>query len=551
MLSEIGRYKITEEVGRGGMAAVYLAHDPLFDREVAIKVLSVAMSNDPGFRARFEREAKAIASLDHPAVVTVHDYGEDSGRLYLVMRRMAGGTLADRLKNGPLPTEEVARIVRRIGGALDLAHQRGIIHRDLKPGNILFDQYGDAYLSDFGIVRLTEGHTALTTENVIIGTPGYMSPEQIQGAEIDSRSDIYALGVLVFEMLTGRKPFAGDTAAMIMVKQMTEAVPNLSEVKPDLPPSYDLVIKRSLAKQPDERPATAGEVADLLAQAIELAKQTHAMLTEVRNTVGATTVMAAAPKQKSRRWLFVGGLVAGIIGLLILVGGFIYFNSLRERPEAVVVVTATTDSTATVIRTDTPVPPTIIVEQLIDRQTETATSTQLRPTLLPTDTPEPSLTPTETVQPTVTLQPTATQTATATRQPTAVPATNVKNWVVAFEYRFPAGFWAVGDRSYTLAITCPNVEGGIGPASWTRSFAVNDGAPILPDAVYFRLAGPESRPLGGDPIREIHPNQTTIALIWLTEMSEADVRLATTDCVATVNWEGGSASLIAQVPFQQ
>lgn len=264
---KIGRYAISSELGRGGMAAVYRAYDPHFERDVAVKILPSEYLHDPDFRARFEREAKTIAALEHPAVVPVYDFGEEDGRLFLVMRLMTGGSLAARLQNGPLPVEETARILTRISSALDVAHGQGIIHRDLKPGNILFDQYGEAYLSDFGIARLSEAQGTLTGSKAALGTPGYMSPEQIQGEQVDARADIYALGVILFEMLTGKRPFAAESPAMILVKQMTESAPLIREVKPDLPPSYDEVVSRTMAMEPEDRPDTAGEVAKLLAAA--------------------------------------------------------------------------------------------------------------------------------------------------------------------------------------------------------------------------------------------------------------------------------------------
>ncbi len=276
----IGRYEIRSELGRGGMAAVYRAYDPHFEREVAIKVLPSEFLHDPGFRARFEREAKTIAALEHPAVVPVYDFGEEDGRLYLVMRLMAGGTLSSRLQDGAMPVEEVSQIMVRIGSALDVAHAQGIVHRDLKPGNILFDQYGEAYLSDFGIARLNQAQATLTGSKAALGTPGYMSPEQIQGERVDARSDIYALGVIIFEMLTGERPFAAESPAMVLVKQMTEPVPHIREVKPDLPPSYDDVVARTLAKEPEDRPATAGEVASLLAAAALASAETAQKMTE-------------------------------------------------------------------------------------------------------------------------------------------------------------------------------------------------------------------------------------------------------------------------------
>jgi len=195
------------ELGRGGMATVYHAYDPSFERDVAIKVLPAAFLHDPQFRTRFEREAKMIALLEHPAIVPVYDFGEQDEQPYIVMRYMAGGSLADHLMKGAVPLDETARIIARLAPALDAAHARGIIHRDLKPGNVLFDQYGNAFLSDFGIARLTQSAATTITGEAIVGTPAYMSPEQVQGTKaIDGRADIYAMGVLIYQMLTGQAP---------------------------------------------------------------------------------------------------------------------------------------------------------------------------------------------------------------------------------------------------------------------------------------------------------------------------------------------------------
>jgi serine/threonine-protein kinase len=203
---KIGRYEIKNELGRGGMATVYHAHDPHFKRDVALKVLPREFLHDPTFRARFEREAQTIAQLEHPAIVPVYDFGEETGQPYIVMRYMSGGSLADRLRRESLATSEAARIVTRLAPALDEAHSQGIVHRDLKPANILFDQRGDPYISDFGIAKLSQD-SATFTGSAIVGTPAYMSPEQARGEkDLDGRSDIYALGVILFEMLTGKRP---------------------------------------------------------------------------------------------------------------------------------------------------------------------------------------------------------------------------------------------------------------------------------------------------------------------------------------------------------
>ena len=181
MQERIGRYILKAELGRGGMSTVYLAHDPHFRRDVAVKLLSRAYLHDPTFRARFEREARVIAALEHPAIVPVYDFGQGDNQPYIVMRYMAGGSLAQRLHDGPLSLQEAAAILSRVAPALDRAHQQGMVHRDIKPDNILFDQDGAAYLTDFGIVRLASQSTSTLTGDSIVGTPAYMSPEQARG----------------------------------------------------------------------------------------------------------------------------------------------------------------------------------------------------------------------------------------------------------------------------------------------------------------------------------------------------------------------------------
>ena len=283
----IGRYQIIEDIGRGGMATVYRAFDPRFKRDVAVKVMTQDLLEDPTLRARFEREAQTIANLEHPAIVPVYDFGEEDGRPYLVMRLMTGGTLSDRLEQGPVGIEGTIKILRRIGSALERAHQNGIIHRDLKPSNVMFDDYGDAYLADFGIARLTESTVTLTGDSVI-GTPAYMSPEQIHGDKaIDGRSDIYALGVICFEMLTGRRPYEDKTPTKVMMKHIIDPVPDIRQANPDLPEGVEEVIHRTMAKEPDERYTTATELTATLETLASLSATTTA------EKVDAATVAAS------------------------------------------------------------------------------------------------------------------------------------------------------------------------------------------------------------------------------------------------------------------
>ncbi|MCB8966547.1 MAG: serine/threonine-protein kinase [Chloroflexota bacterium] len=266
---KIGRYLLEKEIGRGGMGAVYLGYDPRVERNVAVKILPREFLHDPMFQARFEREAKTIAALDHPAVVPIHDYGREEGQPYLVMRYMSGGTLTDRLRVSSLSMTEILQVLKRIGPALDEAHKLGIFHRDIKPSNILFDKYGHAYLSDFGMVRLDKSTSELTGSHAAVGTPGYMSPEQIRGVEVDSRSDIYGLGILLFEMMVGKRPYTADTPAMIIVKQMTDPIPRIRDINPNFPREYDIIIRRLMSRKPADRPRTAAETIDLLTIATE------------------------------------------------------------------------------------------------------------------------------------------------------------------------------------------------------------------------------------------------------------------------------------------
>ncbi|HLF74703.1 MAG TPA: protein kinase [Anaerolineales bacterium] len=263
----IGRYEVLQELGQGGMAMVYLALDPYMKRRVAVKVLPRQFTFDPQFRTRFQREAEVIATLEHAYIVPVHDFGEEDDQPFIVMRYMSGGTLADRLSTGPLPIPEIATLIEHIGSSVDYAHSLGIIHRDIKPGNILFDARGNPCLSDFGIAKIAEA-TAAFTGTGIIGTPAYMSPEQAQGEKnLDGRCDVYSLGVVLFQALTGDLPFKADTPMGVAVAHITEPVPSLLERRPDLPAAFETVIRKSLEKNPAKRYQTAGELAQALQQA--------------------------------------------------------------------------------------------------------------------------------------------------------------------------------------------------------------------------------------------------------------------------------------------
>ncbi len=262
----IGRYEIRGELGRGGMATVYLAYDPVLEREVALKVLPTYFAHEPEFSARFATEAKTVAALEHNAIVSMYDYGEDGEWPYFVMQIMKGGSLKEKIEQGTLSVAEAAAILKRVGSALDRAHSRNLIHRDLKPGNIMFDEDDDAYLTDFGIVKLAEGSENFTQTGNTLGTPAYMSPEQARGVEvIDARSDIYALGVILYEMLTGDVPYKSETTIGQAMMHIMEPVPQILEAKADLPEAIQAVIDKAMAKKREERYETAGALAKAVA----------------------------------------------------------------------------------------------------------------------------------------------------------------------------------------------------------------------------------------------------------------------------------------------
>ena len=296
MLPEsIGRYLIREELGRGGMATVYRAFDPRFKRDVAIKLLPRQFLHDPTFRTRFEREAQTIAALEHPAIVPVYDFGEDDELPYLVMRLMTGGTLAERLHMGAMPLAQIAPIFAWLAPALDEAHRHNIIHRDLKPSNILFDQWEKPYLSDFGIVKLVEGSEGtLTSTSTALGTPAYMSPEQVLGeGKLDSRSDIYAFGIILFELLTGKKPYVADTPMGQALKHVTDTIPHLHKFNPSLLPECQIIITKAMAKDREKRYQTGVELAAALLDLAGITPSSGVMVwSQVKTPVSPLPIIA-------------------------------------------------------------------------------------------------------------------------------------------------------------------------------------------------------------------------------------------------------------------
>ncbi len=276
--TRLGPYEILAPLGAGGMGEVYRARDTRLERSVAIKVLPAELARNPEFRQRFEREAKVISSLNHPHICSLFDIGQQEGVDYLVMEHLEGETLAERLRRGPLPTAEALRVGIAIADALERAHRQGVVHRDLKPGNVMLSKSGEK-LMDFGLAKVrtcAPGHVVagggpqqsglptarqdLTERGTVLGTFQYMAPEQLEGNEADARTDIFALGTVIYEMATGRKAFGGKSQASLIAAILSGDPPPMTALQPLTPPALERLVRGCLAKDPDERWQSAGDV---------------------------------------------------------------------------------------------------------------------------------------------------------------------------------------------------------------------------------------------------------------------------------------------------
>ncbi|MDX1614063.1 MAG: protein kinase [Candidatus Promineifilaceae bacterium] len=273
--TRLGQYEITEEVGQGGMAAVYRAYHSSMQRYVAIKIIRRSILGDRTIRERFTREARLIARLEHPHLLPVHDFAADHDPPYIVMRFLEGGTLKQVIEAGGMPQGEMLYMLRQIGSALDYAHRRSVVHRDLKPSNIMVDTEGNAFVADFGIARVVDPSVEqLTVTGAVVGTPAYMAPEQIQDQEnIDHRADLYALGVIVYEMLSGQHPFERESPIKILMAHLSERAPDIRAVKPTLPEGIGGVMQRALAKEPEQRFQTAEALVNAVSEALRINAQ--------------------------------------------------------------------------------------------------------------------------------------------------------------------------------------------------------------------------------------------------------------------------------------
>jgi serine/threonine protein kinase len=452
-----GRYEIEELLGQGGMSAVYKAMDPNLKRIVAVKMIHAHLSNDPGFVMRFEEEAAAVAKLRHPNIVQVYDFNHDDGTYYMVLEFVPGETLQDYLKRlnkdgRYLPTKQAIQFAANVSDAIDYAHQRGLIHRDIKPANVMINVQGEAILMDFGIAKIIGGQKHTAT-GAVVGTAMYMSPEQIKGEQPDRRTDIYSLGVTLFEMVSGHPPFEADSAMTLMMMHVNDPVPDLRRINPEVPDGLVGIINKALAKNPDERYQTAAQMATALRNlqaSLEAGVSTRltppeatfiegspvGSLTdgatmiepaggdvippegtlieptptpmeppiESASRIGSTStgqsrvrpepagrVTEAPPSQKRTLPLpLIGGGIIVVLGLICLIGGYFAYNQFLGGGLGGAASKATnTVSAVAMVETTQP--------------SEVLTPTETPTLAPPTNTPPPTETPTQTLTPTATV----------------------------------------------------------------------------------------------------------------------------------------------------
>ncbi|HSJ52431.1 MAG TPA: serine/threonine-protein kinase, partial [Anaerolineae bacterium] len=333
---QFGPYKITEKLGEGGMAVVYKGYQPSLNRNVAIKVLRQELAQDEEFVTRFRREALAVADLNHPNILHVYDAGFVQGMYYIVMAYVDGGSLKEMVLQGALDPEYAISVACQVAEALHHAHERGIVHRDVKPNNILISRDGRPLLSDFGIAKALHESAGLTRTGMSIGTPEYMAPEQIQGQKVDARTDIYALGIVLYEMLAGWAPFSSTTPVAALFKQVNEAPPPLRQANINIPAWLEAVVTRALCKSPHDRYQQASEFAEALRQ-----RQAPERTTAPART--ATPIRVPKPKQEGHgKGVLVPVLIAGIVVLLValvVVVGFVLAGGGTDGGQATPFVT--------------------------------------------------------------------------------------------------------------------------------------------------------------------------------------------------------------------
>jgi eukaryotic-like serine/threonine-protein kinase len=314
-----GRYELVELIGRGGMSSVWKAHDRLLDRTIAIKSLHEQFTQDEEYVERFRREARSVAQLSHPNIVTVIDRGEDEGRQYIVFEYVEGENLKQLIeRSGPLPVRDALLLTLQMARALGFAHERGLIHRDVKPQNVLLNEDGQPKMTDFGIARSVDVE-GVTVTGTVLGTSEYIAPEQARGQRVDALTDVYSLGVVLYELMTGRVPFQGENFVAIALRHVNEPAPSVLELRPDCPPRVGTAVERALAKRPEDRFGSMSE----------LCRELEACLYELDSSSEEATMISRGPvaparprrpKRKRRRRVGIFWPIAAVAAILAVAG---------------------------------------------------------------------------------------------------------------------------------------------------------------------------------------------------------------------------------------
>ncbi|MBX3063222.1 MAG: protein kinase [Anaerolineae bacterium] len=463
----LGNYELLGLLGKGGMAAVYRARQTNMKRDVAVKVIESDLAQTEEFSRRFEREVETIASFSHPHILKVFDFGRDEGLVYLVMELLPGGSLAEKIRSGPMPLPQVMELLDQIAAALDYAHNRGVVHRDMKPQNVMLDEAGNAFLTDFGIAKVMSSGTATlsTVAGTIMGTPAYMSPEQWKTQPVDARTDIYALGIILYEMLTGELPFKADTAFGLMHKHVNEEPP-MRTMEKRFAPGIERVIQRALAKNPDDRYGSAGQLARDFRAAVDRHALTVSPFLDPKDAVeeDAVTLIEIEPEPGDGRDT---KRLRDDVGMPLITtippgtpppAGTVGSSGSATPPSSSSSATSTIPPQAQTMRlrliagvivllvfgaiifaalsngsgspTSTPAPTTAVAVIVENTATTTSTLTDtVQPTntdtAVPTETATSTLTPSLTYTPTETLTPTINATGTTAAQQTADAATAI------------------------------------------------------------------------------------------------------------------------------
>jgi eukaryotic-like serine/threonine-protein kinase len=325
MIGELidGRYEIEDLVGTGGMSSVYCARDTVLERRVALKILHEHFSSDPEYVERFRREARAIAQLNHPNIVTVIDRGDFRGRQFIVFELVPGDNLKDVVRRyGPLPVPEALALTHQIARGLAFAHEHGVVHRDVKPQNVLLDESGSAKVTDFGIARSVDPGDGLTQTGTVLGTSDYVAPEQLSGRRVDARSDQYSLGVLLYELLTGEVPYSGDNFMAVAMRHLRDPIPSVRKRRPDVPERVDEIVAKAMAKQPEDRYPTM----EAMMGALEAALAQEAAEGDTGSqATGELPAISKPPRPAPRRrrrisplWAALGIVGAGAVALVLI-----------------------------------------------------------------------------------------------------------------------------------------------------------------------------------------------------------------------------------------